>query len=634
MSGVEIACRVWELAKRGWDRLRPWGWSQARDFPGAMGGLPGLPSAPTRADQYWRARLVGEARAVREGRLTFFGHPWPTPQTQPWWAGDIWLTDPISGERWPGAERFAFDVGYREAPTRGDVKLVWELNRLQFLPPLALHAAVSGDTADSARVFAMLRGWMAANPPYRGVNWISGVEAASRVVSLLAVLAFIAPPSAEDALAVRRCLDAHARWIARYPSRFSSANNHRVAELVALFLIGLCAPGLSGRRRLRRIQAALEREMQRQFPADGVGFEQAVHYAAYSLEWFAVAGLSADAAGRPFSQAFRQRAGLAVEHLRWLMDEDGQAPQIGDGDAGRVLALMQGPEPRYVASVTAMGARWLGLPQPTVAPSEPALRDLWGSPTPTAVKPCGRRTFPEGGLTIWRCPRPNGDLLLVFDHGPLGALSIAAHGHADALAVWLHCGDEAILIDPGTYFYHTAGPGRDALRGTLAHNTLALEERDQSRIIGPFGWARHTRCRLLNLGDAGVEAEHDGYRPRFGLRHRRRVEVHDGLILIEDRLVGEAKRKHLDWSIGFTLGPQIGVEIDGALAALHTPKGRLLQLKACGSNTPPLCWTLTPTATAPSFGQHQLAPRLRLAGTVGAGPLICRTQISLLANHQ
>jgi len=595
------------------------------DFPGAVVGLPGLqPKAGM--STAWRDALDTGAQATLAGRFSFLGQSWPPPDPAagPWWDGDLWLIDPVSGRSWPGADRFAFDVPYRRDHHRGDVKFVWELNRLQLLPSLALQAASAGDDAAAAKVFAVLRGWMVANPPYRGVNWTSGVEAASRMVSVLAGLSFVAPGSPEDRAAVRAFIAAHHHWIARYPSRFSSANNHRVAELAALWLAALCAPGL-GRSRPVRVQAALEREILRQFHPDGVGAEQAVAYAAYSLEWFTLAGIAADAARRPFSDAFRERARGAGDSLRWLLDSDGRTPQIGDSDGGRVLALGRAAEPRYAASVAAMTARWLGDPQPPPSQRDPALRDLLCPATPSAPAPKGARTFNEGGLSVWRRPRADGDLLLAFDHGPLGATSIAAHGHADALSIWLHWGGEAVFADPGTYLYHAGGALRDALRATAAHNTLTLEAQDQSRIIGPFAWAEHARHRLLSADDDGVEAQHDGYRRRFGLLHRRRVQVQDGGVLIEDRLIG--RRRGLDWSIGFTLGPGVAVQIDGGEATLTTAAGRRLQLDASDRNGAALPWSLLQTPFAPAFGQLQSASHLRLTGTVGAAPLVCTTRI-------
>ena len=54
--------------------------------------------------------------------------------------------------------------------------------------------------------------------------------------------------------------------------------------------------------------------------------------------------------------------------------------------------------------------------------------------------------------------------VLTFDHGPVGYLSIAAHGHADTLAVWLSIGDQPVFVDAGTYLYHSSRALRDAFR--------------------------------------------------------------------------------------------------------------------------------------------------------------------------
>ncbi len=653
MSVWEIAYRIFEQLRRRLDRRRHWGWFVFGRFSGAVSGLDVF---QRRADALSSIRpgLATQAQAATEGRFRFLGQDWPPPESAagPWWTGSLWLWDPVSQTLWPGCERFAFDVAYRGGgpgsldpnslgpnslgpDDQGDVKFVWELSRLNFLPPLALHAAATGQPGDAALVFEILRGWMAANPPYRGVNWASGIEAASRVVSLLAALAFAPPQTQADATAVRAFLHAHMRWIARYPSCFSSANNHRVAELAALLLAALCAPGLPRAARLAaKAQAGLERQMLRQFHPDGVGAEQSAAYAAYSLEWLTLAGAAADAAGRPFSRGFRRRAHSAQAALTWLLDDGGHGPAIGDGDDGRVLALTQAPEPRYLASVAAMAARWLGAPAPAERLRDPALRDSISVPTLEAPPPLGARTFPHGGLTVWRQARDDGTLLLIFDHGPLGHLSIAAHGHADALAVWLHWGEEAVFVDAGTYLYHGAGGARDALRATPAHNTLTLGGADQSRIVGPFAWARHARTRLIDATRNAAGAEHDGYRRRFGLIHRRRVKLEADAIMIEDRLVGRPKRPGLSWSAGFTLAPGIVVALEAGCAHLRTPAGRALTLSSSGADGTPIPWSVVQTPYAPAFGVLSAAPRLVLIGTADAPSPAIQTQIRLRAHQE
>ena len=595
MSRLELAHRAVEQLKRARDRRRTFAWS---DFD-ACGNVQGLRTLlAARADPALRKLAADESAAVLDGDIRLFGRVWP--KRGAWWAGDLWRLDPQTRRPWPGFDRFAFDAPYRGGG--GEVKFVWELNRLLMLPALALHAAATGEPAP---VFAVLRGWMAANPPFKGVNWGSGVEGAHRVASLLAALAFARPETAEDYLAVRRFLAAHAFWISRYPSRFSSANNHRVAELSARFLIGLSAPWLVSSAKLAKLKQQLEREIMRQFCEDGVGAEQSPAYAALSLEWFTLVALEAEADGRSFSSAFRQRAAAASDALAWLIDGDGRAPLIGDADNSRVLASGLAPEPRFVASVVALTRRWLGQPQP--GRRDPALRDLGGETTAPAEPPTGRRIFTKGGLAIWRAPRADGDLLVVLDHGPLGQGTIAAHGHADALSVWLHWGEEAVFADAGSHLYHGAGALRDELRGTAAHNTLAVAGEDQSRIIGPFAWSRHARVSSLKTEGAWVEAAHDGYRRRFGVRHRRRVTVAGEAMLIEDWLDGA---RDCDWTLGFTLAPGTGVALEGAEARLRTAAGRHLTVtdEAGGE------WTVEDTPYSPAFGILQTALRLGLRG--------------------
>ena len=115
--------------------------------------------------------------SVRDGDLKFLGVGLPSDES---WADGapsptIWLRDPTKGCCWPGADIYCFNVNFRHASEKfGDVKYVRELNRLQFLHPIAAHVAATGDTTLTRWAFQILASWMAANPPFRGVNWVSG----------------------------------------------------------------------------------------------------------------------------------------------------------------------------------------------------------------------------------------------------------------------------------------------------------------------------------------------------------------------------------------------------------------------------------------------------------------------------
>ena len=163
-----------------------------------------------------------------------------------------WFADPVSGRFWPGEDVSAFSVDVRSTSAHpsaarlyGDVKFVWEPNRLQILHPLA--AIIAGNTADAAAArelgLAIIRSWMQSNPPYRGVNWTSGIELALRLASLTLFCAALDGDAGtqDDRSALAGFVRAHAHMLEMMPSLHSSANNHRVAEGLGLYLAGhLC----------------------------------------------------------------------------------------------------------------------------------------------------------------------------------------------------------------------------------------------------------------------------------------------------------------------------------------------------------------------------------------------------------
>jgi hypothetical protein len=174
---------------------------------------------------------------------------------------------------------------------------------------------------------------------------------------------------------------------------------------------------------------------------------------------------------------------------------------------------------------------------------------------PTRNLPRGL-SWPEGGYAAysWAEGQP---AWLMMDAGPLGYLALAAHGHADALSVWLRHGDEWVWTESGTYLYHEDWQWRQYFRGTAAHNTMVVAGHDQSDQRGPTIWGRRAGARFgrVTWGDGGAvfEGEHDGYR-RLSPQamHRRTVAVLPGLgVLVVDRLISRGGHPvALHWHLG------------------------------------------------------------------------------------
>ena len=617
MDGTEVAHRVGEATKRRVSRFSRSGWDA---FDLGDGDVPSLTPrdgaldvlAPDLISQWRQAAAVAQ-----RGDVTLLGQTWPAEH-----GVSHWHLDPVTGGTWP-ARAYCFDVPYRRERKLGDVKYVWELNRLQFLHPVAALAAHEHDDALAAFCLDEIESWIDANPPFRGVNWASGIELALRIVSLLVVLGLIGTHRASPAQRrkIRSCFAAHAYWLARYPSRHSSANNHLIAEAGALFLLGTLWPELGIGHRAEEARAVLIAEIDRQFHDDGVGGEQSPTYTAFTLEWYLLCATVADRAGNPFPKRVAKRLGDAGQFLRWITDEGGNCPRIGDDDEGRVLAD-EPAECGYVASVLGSISAMLNRPSLTPPRVTPSLRNLYfGLPSPCPSGPKGAKTFSSGGYSVFRRRIAGRKAMMVMDHGPLGHLSIAAHGHADALALWLHIGDQPVLVDAGTYLYHSGGSWRDSFRGTGLHNTLRLDGQDSSRIAGPFNWSSKARCELVawkkTPEETSARARHDGYRQSHGLLHERHLISHADGFTVRDALIADRtatlKRSVRSVEIAFLVHPDLDVAIDGATATIARGDEALLRISGRGGLGLTLCEganEVTLGCYSDRFGSLRPAPQL------------------------
>ncbi len=613
MEPAEVLHRLGEAARKRASKGRHEGWAR---YPAAdrLPTLPGLAERLTEADPATRAAIAAAAAETLAGRFSALGRHWPQRDPADLFPLTLWRFDPVTSGAWPGPEAYAPDIDFRHDGHRGDVKYVWEINRLQFLVALAAEVLLAENAEALAAIEAAIASWHAANPPFRGVGWASGIEVALRAISLIVTASLVGDrlsPAARRQLG--EIVAASRFWLARFPSRFSSANNHLVAELAGEYLIGL-ALGVEP----QAVRAALIAEIDRQILPDGSGAEQTPTYAAFTVELALLCALAARGAGRPFPNTFDKRISAFADFVDSLGDP---TPALGDDDEGRVLALGDDAS-GYARSVAAAIAGFVGRPGIATTPGD--LRAaLFGRPPAAAVPPEGLTTFSDGGLTVWRGPLAGRAATLTFDHGPLGYLSIAAHGHADALSVTLSLDGRPVLVDPGTWLYGSGGKWRDWFRGTAAHNTLSLYGHNQSRIAGAFNWSDKAVARWLGP----LHASHDGYRKLFEVTHERRIALDaDGFDII-DRLLGGTEEAELS----FQLAPDLEARAQGESVMVARAGAPLLTLRfpspaiaiARGGDTPgPGGWV------APRFGEKRPADRIVWRGNVGPDGVVTNVRVA------
>jgi len=605
MSAIEILHRVDEQIKRKQDLLSPPKISGIYfDLPKIPGLREGLNNSP-HAENYIKS-IRPHYEKIQNGEFEFLGSEWKNNSETKW------HFDPISGNI-RNNDKFCFAIDYRHDKKYGDVKYIWELNRLQYLQDFAALAFFSQDKEIIKFVIAELASWIDNNPPYLGVNWASGIELSLRLLSIFIVTTFLKEHINPD-LHEKICnmIEAHTLWLERYPSRFSSANNHLLAEALGLFLVGTFCPDLANaKQRQSKAWQILSDETGKQILADGVGAEQAIAYTAFSLEILLTACYIAEIAQIKVPDHYKNRIGLEAEYLLWFTDKSGNQPRIGDDDSGKTLGFCENGN--YVSSILGSVAALLERPDLTPPALHFAFRNiLFGFSGNKAKSPLGIRTFNAGGYTICRYySKFDREILFAIDHGNLGYLSIAAHGHADALAIWLHIDGQPILVDAGNYIYHGDDKLREFFRSTAAHNTLCLERSNSSISSGNFNWSHKAKAKLIasEYGDdfIKIECEHDGYAKRFATIHNRCIKASSSGFSVEDKLLG-GRQNYVE--IGFLLNPDLQIEQQERQIILSKNGVNLLAI----SNISPLKIALRDSLYSPAFGKKETAKQLVFSG--------------------
>jgi hypothetical protein len=450
-----------------------------------------------------------------------------------------WHFDPVHGRVPP--RQFWADVPFLD-PRIGDHKVIWELNRQQYLLTLGRAWWLTADRRYRDAIVAHIGDWLAANPPLVGVNWSSMLELGFRALSWVAALHFVlgaprdgSPPREdEDEWLLDLCigLDRQLTHVEQNLSFYFSPNTHLTGEALALYVVGTALPELARSHRWAAVgRAALLAEVTRQIHGDGGHCELSSYYHRYTLDFYTLALTTAELAGdKAAADVFRAAVDRLATFMAAMADGRGVIPLIGDDDGGMLWPLT-GRDPRDVHDALSLAGVMLGrrdlldraIPEETLWlawSARPAVRQMAAGAPPPLATSVAVQHFAESGYAVVRSDE--GDHL-IFDVGRHGFLN-AGHAHADALACTLSLAGQPLLIDPGTGTYTMDAQVRRRFRESASHNTLTLGGRSLAVPAGPFSWASRASAQLrtgiMNPMFTVLEGTHDGYAPA---QHRRTI---------------------------------------------------------------------------------------------------------------
>ena len=471
-----------------------------------------------------------------------------------------WQLDFRSGYRW--SERtWSKDIQFGDV--RGaDVKVPWELARMQHLPLLALVASATGANRDlNERCRREFRNevldFIATNPPRFGVNWNTTMDVAIRVVNwLIARDLFLAGGAAFDQPfeeVLGRSIREHGRHIAanlEWTEQLRS--NHYLADVVGLlFVAAYLPPDRQTDHWLSLARREVIAEGLSQFHKDGSNFEASTSYHRLSGEMLAYAVallLGLDARQDAVPQELAERLQRAAEFTIDLTKPSGHVVQIGDNDSGRFVKLGPAEElldhRSFVAAVAGLVDRadfdrFAGTDRPERAVIRSLARGRQLPPLDTDFKAhmvgigghweveaadgwlnsrtadrrvtfrisvpggLGERlyqiAYPDFGVFVLRSDRR----FLAIRCGPVGQNGFGGHAHNDQLAIELQVDGEDWLRDPGSYVYTPLPERRNIYRSARAHAGPPLASEPASLDLGLFMLGSGTSASCDYWGNEG-----------------------------------------------------------------------------------------------------------------------------------
>jgi hypothetical protein len=550
-----------------------------------------------------------------------------------------WHLDPVAGRRSPAAHFSRIDP--LDPAQVGDSKVTWELNRHQWLLPLAQAYWLTADRRYAQEAADLVDDWSRANPYGVGLNWSSSLEAAFRLISWSWAFVLIRDAgvlSPQEFLGLIAQVRLHAAHIERYLSRYFSPNTHLTGEALGLFYAGVLFPELPEASRWRKLgRQILIDESRRQIHADGVFFEQATCYQRYTIDFYLHFLILAERNDVAVPADVRARVQRMLDFLLFVSTPDGSMPSIGDADGGWLLPIVRRSptDPRGTFGVAAalfnradyLWAAGGAVPEALWLLGPGAWQRMKGlEAKPPAAPPSA--LFPDGGYAVMRSDWGREAHQLTMDVGPLGCRFSAAHGHADLLSVQCTAFGESHIVDPGTYCYTPDRTWRDYFRGTAAHSTVLVDGEPQARPAGPFAWQAKPAVTIRSWSSTAesdlVDAFHDGYGSLPDpVRHRRRVLfVKPRFWVIVDDLSGGAVHD-VELRFQFAADPLDAGDAlwvsaagrrGGGLALAAFADRALTRRVVQGEMSPPQGWIST------HYGRRQAAPMV-IYGTRGKLPL-------------
>tara|TARA_Y100001970_G_scaffold168897_1_gene206548 strand:+ start:27380 stop:29272 length:1893 start_codon:yes stop_codon:yes gene_type:complete len=490
-----------------------------------------------------------------------------------------WHEDVINKKVFP--KIFCKDINIR-TDELGNAKFVWELNRLQFLPSLLFKYLSTRNNKYFEQFMDIIISWKKDNPYLIGVNWHSNIEINLRLITWYWCWNILEiDKELKSNSKFKKFIDEtwipliymHCKYSYENPSKFSSANNHLISEYAGLFV----ATSLFNFKETPKwnlyAKKGLELEIDNQHSINGINQEEASKYISFVTDFLLLSWLVGENTNNKFSENYKLKLKAIFNYIYNFTDKNCNDPSYGDQDDGFCYLLENNNDLNNFKSLLVSAAIIFNKPKFKCKAGSIDFKNLilFGERgkkiyeelelVPLDFK---SKFYKKEGHFVLKTMSNNKEIYTHFNASKLGFLSIAAHGHSDALSFTLNINGKPIIVDSGTYTYHSEPNWRKYFMGTLSHNTLRVDRDNQACISGPTMWSKHYKTKVLESFSSNkldfIVATHDGYKTK-GVNHSRKFSFDKQKleIIVNDKIIITDDKKHF-LELPFHFHPKIKLE--------------------------------------------------------------------------
>jgi hypothetical protein len=449
-----------------------------------------------------------------------------------------------------------------------DLKLPWELSRMQYLLFLAEAYLITKDERYSSKIIYIIKDWIECNPPKIGVNWNCTMDVGLRIANMVVAVTAIKESNFLDEeflwLFMKSCAE-HGEHIRTNLENVSKAKcNHYLSDIFGLFCLSIHVTCFKKSRKwLKFSKDRIANELRKQVFADGMDYEGSTSYHRLVCELFYFSALLSFRGAIKLPSDYLPKLAKMAGFIRAITKPDGHIPQTGDNDSGRVFIFSENDylDHKYIVDLILHETREDYIPS-AFAPEE----FLWVYGTQNYLEENQNQTekqimsFPDAKIVVYK----DSQIYLIVNAITNGSVGMGGHTHNDKLAFELQYQGRDFFVDPGTGAYTSFPEIRNKFRSTYSHNTVVVNKTEQSSIDIAFPFKIDNKLLKTNLNIIEAEnsviisGKHNGYFEKYAIEHEREMQIkqNDRTINIIDRFSNSPKQ--LEWN--FVLAPTVAIE--------------------------------------------------------------------------